>query len=311
MSGVSGVGSVGSVGSVRTFDLDSGFVEAALAAKATSGARVSVCIPCRNEAATVGSIVNQIVCTLTEPGSAFVDELIVLDDGSTDATAAVAAGAGARVVRVSDVLPAAGLGSGKGNVLWASVAASTGDVIVWCDGDLLSFTPDYIRRLVAPFLLDPTIMFVKAFYERLLDANGEGGGRNTELVARPLLALLFPSLSGILQPLAGEYGARRSVLERVPFTQGYGVEVGLLIDVARLAGAESVVQVDLGVRRHRHRPLRELSPQAAEVMHAILQRTALTLPDTVQLQVSGRGLVPLRVNQRPPLIDVPDYQLRR
>jgi glucosyl-3-phosphoglycerate synthase len=298
------------VSGVRTFALAPGFESAALAAKASLGTRVSVCIPCRNEAATVGSIVNQIVCTLTEPGAVFVDELLVLDDGSTDATAAVAAAAGASVVRVSDVLPEAGPGSGKGNVLWASVAASTGDVVVWCDGDLLSFTPDYIRRLVAPFLLDPTVKFVKAFYERLLDANGEGGGRNTELVARPLMALLFPSLAELQQPLAGEYAARREVLERVPFAQGYGVEVGLLIDVARLAGAESMVQVDLGVRRHRHRPLRELSPQAGEIMHAILRRTTLMLPASFDLQVSGRGPVPLRVHERPPLIDVPGYRPR-
>lgn len=293
---------------VRTFAVD----HASFPAKADH--RISVCIPCRNEAATIGSIVAQIVSALMTGDAPLVDELLVFDDRSTDATAAVAAAAGATVIVASDVLPGRGLGTGKGNVLWKSVAASTGNVIVWCDGDLLSFTPDYVRRLVAPFLADPTVMFVKGFYERLLDVNGEGGGRNTELVARPLLTLLFPELAAVLQPLSGEYAARRSVLEQVPFAQGYGVEVGLLIDVLQRCGADAIAQVDLGVRRHRHRPLKELSPQAGEIMHAILRRipgTAALLADSISLDVSGRGFVELEIGERPPLSTVDGYRPSR
>jgi glucosyl-3-phosphoglycerate synthase len=199
----------------------------------------------------------------------------VMDDNSIDHTAEVATAAGARVVRVTDVLTSVGPGVGKGNALWASVAVAGSDVIVWCDGDLVSFTPDYVRRLVAPFVIDPNVAMVKGYYDRPLDAVGSGGGRNTELVARPMFRLLFPELADITQPLAGEYAIRRSVARRVPFAQGYGVEAGLLIDVAALVGAGSIGEVDLGVRRHRHRTLEELGRQSAQVMHAILLRAGL------------------------------------
>lgn len=293
---------------VRTYALSPSVMARAVMGKGST--KVSVCIPCRNEAATIGPIVSQIVSALMSGDVPMVDELLVFDDGSTDATASVAAAAGARVIRVSDVLAEAGPGSGKGNVLWASVAASDGDVIVWCDGDLLSFVPDYVLRLVAPFLLDPEVAFVKGYYERLLDASGEGGGRNTELVARPLLALLFPELAGVLQPLGGEYAARRSVLEQVPFAEGYGVEIGLLIDVAAIVGSGAIVQVDLGVRRHRHRPLPELSAQAGEIMHAMLRRAGLRvdrLPPVASLARVDRADQLLRVSERPPLLSVAAY----
>lgn len=301
---------------VRTFTFSPDSVRAAVAAKARTA--VSVCIPCRNEAATIGSIVSQIICALMVGPTPLVDELVVMDDGSTDATVAVASAAGARVVAVTDVLKDAGPGMGKGNALWKSVAASRGDVIVWCDGDLLSFTPEYVRRLVLPFLLDPTVMLVKGFYERLLDDAGEGGGRNTELVARPLLALLFPELASVRQPLGGEYAARRVVLEQVPFAEGYGVEIGLLLDVATLAGPSSVVQVDLGVRRHRHRPLRELSAQSVEIMHALLHRAGLdprqlraplAYPDTAVDSASLIRPIALHLAERPPLLSVTGYPL--
>jgi glucosyl-3-phosphoglycerate synthase len=247
------------------------------------GLTVAVIIPCRNEAATVGAILSQITASLYFGVSAglvhdprgLVDELIVMDDNSIDHTAEVALAAGARVVRVADVLDSEGPGVGKGNALWASVAVSTSDVIVWCDGDLVSFTPEYVRRLVAPFVLDPNVAMVKGYYDRPLDALGSGGGRNTELVARPLFRLLFPALAAINQPLAGEYAIRRSVARRVPFAQGYGVEAGLLIDVAALVGAWAIGEVDLGVRRHRHRTLEELGRQSAQVMQAILLRAGI------------------------------------
>jgi glucosyl-3-phosphoglycerate synthase len=276
-----------------------------VARKRALGLTVAVIIPCRNEAATVGTMLSQITASLYSGGfnaesaemgpvrikESLVDELIVMDDNSIDQTAAVASAAGARVVRVGDVLCAQGPGVGKGNALWASVEVAKSDVIVWCDGDLVSFTPDYVRRLVAPFVVDPNVAMVKGYYERPLDAGGSGGGRNTELVARPMFRLLFPELADITQPLAGEYAIRRSVARQVPFAQGYGVEAGLLIDVAALLGASAVGEVDLGVRRHRHRTLEELGRQSAEVMHAILLRAGVA-PARIS------GVLPL---DRPPL----------
>lgn len=286
---------------VRTFEFgDNSFADALALKPAT---RVSVCVPCRNEAATIGSIVGQIRRTLVDVERPWVDELLVFDDGSADATALVARQAGATVVSVADVLRETGPGAGKGNVLWCSVAASSGDVIVWCDGDLLSFTPSYVQRLLVPLLVDPSVAFVKGFYERPLDAAGEGGGRNTELVARPMLRLLFPELAEVRQPLGGEYAIRRHLAEQVPFAQGYGVEIGLLIDALRAVGTDGIVQVDLGVRRHRHRPLRELSLQATEILYAMLvradfNRSELTNPANV------------RVDERPSLCSIESYRRR-
>ena len=302
------------ISAVRTFETTAEAYRAA--AEAKRQATVSVCIPCRNEAATIGPIVALIVRALMGVGG-IVDELLVFDDDSTDTTASVATAAGARVIRVADVLPDLEQMSGKGNVLWKSVAASYGDIIVWCDGDLLSFTPDYVRDLVVPLLLDSSIAMVKGFYERLPDEAGEGGGRNTELVARPLLALLFPELVAIRQPLGGEYSARRSVLEQVSFATGYGVEVGLLIDIAARVGVGAIAQVDLGIRRHRHRPLRELSAQSAEILHAILTRSDLPIgrlseltqfPPTGSADSAAMRAIPVRTAERPPLATVATYQ---
>jgi glucosyl-3-phosphoglycerate synthase len=275
-----------------------------------SDARISVCIPCRNEASTIGSIVESAREAFVDTEFPLVDEIVVMDDRSVDATVEVAKRAGASVVQVSDVLPTETRGVGKGNALWASVAASTGDIIVWCDGDLTSFTPRYIERLVAPFLLKPTTAFVKGFYERPVDAAGEGGGRNTELVARPLFSLFFPELASVRQPLGGEYAATRSVLEQLPFPMGYGVEVGLLIDCWRMVGSQNMMQVDLGVRRHRHQPLLDLATQALEIQHTILQRAgvdpALLAPSPTLLQ-PGRDPRVVNVGERPPLLALAEY----
>ena len=272
---------------------------------------ISVCLPARNEAATVAPIVESIVRHFGPhaAGVPLVDEVIVMDDGSVDATAEVAARAGATVVAVDSVLADAGPGAGKGNVLWKSVAASGGDIVVWIDADLRSFTPSYVLGLLGPLLEDPEIAMVKGFYERPEHA-GVGGGRTTELMARPVLATFFPELAMIRQPLGGEYAARRSILEQVPFAQGYGVETGLLIDVAHLVGVDRIAQVDLGTRSHRNRPLRALSQQAMEVLHAALRRvdggdaltrsTVLARPDAAPVEI--------QVDERPPLLEVPGYR---
>jgi glucosyl-3-phosphoglycerate synthase len=252
---------------VRTFDVAGLTPEVLVAAK--RGRTISLCIPCRNEAATVGPIVSAAKAALIDR-CGLLDELIVLDDRSTDATAGVAARAGATVISIDEVHEAHGRGSGKGNALWATLLVSTGDVIVWCDGDITTFSPDWIVKLAAPLLLDDTVAMVKPIYERPTDEGG--GGRTTELVARPLLRLYAPELAALVQPLAGEYAVRRTVIEQIPLVQGWGAEIAMILDLSRRHGPSSIAQVCLGVRRHRHRSLEELSVQATEVMAAALER---------------------------------------
>jgi len=262
------------VSAVRTISVPHRFGESEVAELLSrlGGRTVSVCIPCRDEAATVGSLVRVIRRQLIERFGV-VDEMIVLDDRSTDDTATVAVHAGSRVVAIDDVHEAYGVGAGKGNVLWASLLVSHGDFIIWCDGDVTSFEPDWILRLLWPLAHDETINLVKAFYHR--PADGGGGGRTTELVARPLISRFFPELTRRGQPLSGEFAGRRSALEQLPFEQGWGVEMGLLIDIADTFGAASIGQVDLGVRMHRHRSLQSLSVQSAEVMAVVLARAGV------------------------------------
>jgi glucosyl-3-phosphoglycerate synthase len=252
--------------------------------------RISVCLPARNEAPTVGAIVREVAAL------GVVDEVVVIDDGSTDDTAEIATKAGARVVAEASILPEVGPGSGKGNVLWKSLYVCEGDVICWLDADLRNFSGASVERLCAPLAANPDVMFVKACYTRSFEGAPSGGGRVTELVARPLLSLLFPKLGDIVQPLGGEYAARRAVLEVVPFVEGWGVEFGLLVDIVERFGRDAVEQVDLGSREHRNRPLDELAPQARAILATALQRAEL--------------LVTPEIRERPPMISVPAYRAR-
>jgi glucosyl-3-phosphoglycerate synthase len=278
--------------------------------KARLAHTTSVCLPARDEESTVGPIVASLVETLVG-GPGLVDEVLVVDDRSADRTAQVAADAGARVVHTADVVAELGPGAGKGEALWRSVMAAEGDLIAWVDADITDFGPRFVTGLLGPLLTSPDVAFVKGYYDRPLSAGGEGGGRVTELVARPLVALLFPHLSSIVQPLGGEYAGRRSVLERVPFVQGYGVDLALLVDVAAREGTEALAQVDLGTRRHRNRGLDELGPQALEVMQAALARAGAGLGSGPATLVRP-GLEQLEVDlaERPPLCEVPGYRRR-
>lgn len=259
----------------------------------------------RDEAATIGSLVSVIRKELMDDMS-IVDELIVLDDRSTDDTAIVAAHAGARVVGIDDVHDEHGDGHGKGNALWATLLVSSGDIVVWCDGDVTSFEPDWVVKLITPLLDDPTVAMVKALYHR--PTKYGGGGRTTELVARPLMSRFFPALTGLAQPLSGEYAARRDVLEQLEFVQGWGVEMALLIDIAALHGAPAIGQVDLGSRLHRHRSLHSLSVQAAEVTATMLDRAGVTTagPKNVPqvLTRSDGSAVPLNLSTRPAVASI-------
>lgn len=242
---------------------------AALAAARSQS--VSVVLPARNEAETVGAIVSAI---RSELAGSLVDEVVVIDSGSTDATAAVAAAAGARVARAGDVRADLGDRPGKGEALWKGLLATTGDIVVFLDADLQDFAASTVVGLVGPLLTEPGVAFVKAAYDRPLLAGGEllaeAGGRVTELVARPLLNAHWPALAGIVQPLGGEYAGRRSLLESVPFVTGYGVDLALLIDVCELAGVDAIAQVDVGGKRHRHQ-----SDEALGLMAATIWATAV------------------------------------
>ncbi|HWC11247.1 MAG TPA: glucosyl-3-phosphoglycerate synthase, partial [Acidimicrobiales bacterium] len=241
---------------------------------AKTGRFVTVCLPARDEATTIGPIVATIRRELVDRAP-LVDEILVVDDGSIDGTAAVAADEGATVVAASDVLPGCGPGQGKGEALWKALGAAKGDLLAFCDADVRDFDAAFVTGLLGPLLTLPEVAFVKGFYERPLAGVVGEGGRVTELVARPVLALLFPQLAGVVQPLAGEFAGRREVLEQVPFVQGYGVDLGLLIDVSAVAGDGALAQVDLGTRTHRNRPLAELSLQAAAVLGTALGRAGV------------------------------------
>ena len=285
------------------------------AAKTAGAVRVSVVLPALDEENTVGEIVTEIVALRAETG--LVDEVVVVDSGSVDATAEVAAKAGARVVHRDEILPAHGTRPGKGDVLWKALAVTGGDIIVYVDADLLDFRPTFVTGLLGPLLTDPGVGLVKAFYDRpLLDSSVHGGGRVTELAARPLLNAYFPDLAGVIQPLAGEYAARRSVLESLPFAAGYGVETGLLIDAAREFGLDSIAQVDLGQRTHGHQDTAALGRMASTILATVLRRADAAHPLAQSLtqfrRRSDGGIEPVDHQtvwpDRPPMASIPEYR---
>jgi glucosyl-3-phosphoglycerate synthase len=268
---------------------------------------VSVCLPARDEAATIGPIVEQIQHHLVE-GCGLVDEVLVLDDHSIDATARVAASAGARVLAVDAVLPELGPGEGKGEALYKSVAAAEGDLIAWCDSDIVDFGPHFVVGLLGPLLARADSQVVKGFYDRPVGGRAHGGVRVTELMARPVIAAHFPHLSSIVQPLSGEYAGRRALLERLSFVQGYGVDLGLLVDIADLEGTAAIAQVDLGLRRHRNRSLDELGPQALAVLQTALDRAGRPLTRAATLVRPDLEPVEVGIGERPPLVEVSGYR---
>jgi glucosyl-3-phosphoglycerate synthase len=281
--------------------------ELLLEAKGTTS--VSVCLPARDEAATVGAIVATLRSELLVPG--VIDEVVVLDDHSSDQTAASAVAAGARVVDAAGVLREHGGGHGKGEVLWKSLHVTDGDLVIWCDSDISDFGAHFVTGLLGPLLCEPGVDLVKGHYQRP-EHGAEGGGRVTELVARPLLSLYFPELTGLYQPLSGEYGGRREVLEQLPFVQGYGVDIGLLIDLSRRFGVDGLVQVDLDVRHHRNRALADLGPQAMAIVQTVLHRVDPALaPSVADFVRPGTAPVNVDVSERPPMAQVPGYRSRR
>ncbi|MGH2753872.1 MAG: glucosyl-3-phosphoglycerate synthase [Actinomycetota bacterium] len=236
---------------------------------------MSVCLPALDEEATIGPICAAVRRTLMPE---LVDELVVIDSGSSDATAAVAAAMDATVHHVDDIVPRLQRG-GKGEALWKSLGVARGDIVVWIDSDIHDFDPAFVSRLVAPLLAEPDLVMTKGYYRRPL-AIGDGayieggGGRVTELALRPLLNLLHPELSSIIQPLSGEYAIRTQVARELPFFSGYGVDIGLLMDVVNRHGLAAVRQVDLGVRVHENRSIGALGQTAFEVLAAFIARSS-------------------------------------
>lgn len=257
----------------NTFDQPDWSIAELVAAKGDR--TVSVVLPALNEEATVAAVVASIRPLL----GTLVDELVVLDSGSTDATAARARAAGADVVTREQAVPELEPVPGKGECLWRSLAVTTGDIVAFVDSDLIDPDPLFVPKLLGPLLTVDGMHLVKAYYRRPLrqgeSVDHHGGGRVTELVARPLLAALRPELSNVLQPLGGEYAGTRELLTSVPFAPGYGVEIGLLLDTYDLLGLPSIGQVNLGVRQHRNRPLADLGVMSRQILGTVLGRSGI------------------------------------
>ncbi|MGW1781619.1 glucosyl-3-phosphoglycerate synthase [Streptomyces sp. NPDC002143] len=288
-----------------------------LAAKRATNQSVSVVLPALNEEETVGDIVAIIRHDLMQQVP-LVDEIVVVDSGSTDRTSEVAAAAGARVVHRDEILPRIPAVPGKGEVLWRSLLVTGGDIVCFIDADLKEFSSDFVSGIVGPLLTDPEVDLVKGMYDRPLGGAAGQGGRVTELMARPLLNMHWPQLAGFVQPLGGEYAARRSLLEQLPFPVGYGVELGMLVDALHLVGLDALAQVDVGVRKHRHQDGQALGRMAAAIYRTAQLRLArghLIRPSLTQFERSPDGFEPrtysVDTEERPPMAEIAEYQSRK
>ena len=275
------------------------FHHAAFSVEALASSRrqtISVCLPARDEAATIGPILKTLV-PLRERG--LLDEVIVLDD-STDGTAEIAARHGATVYAQSALVPELGAVEGKGDAMWRGLAVARGDIVCFLDADSEDLGEHFVTGLVGPLLTEPQVRFVKAFYRRPWQQDGirrpEGGGRVTEILARPLLQRFYPDLGDVRQPLAGEIAARRDLLLQLPFCCGYAVDIALLIDAWKVAGTAGLAQVDLDVRQNRHRPLGELNAMASAVLAGV------TTHLSGEQRLTGEGAHP-GLAARPPMAD--------
>ncbi|HMQ35555.1 MAG TPA: glucosyl-3-phosphoglycerate synthase, partial [Chloroflexaceae bacterium] len=295
-----------------------------LALKQQQGVTVSVALPTLNEEATIGEIVGQLRERLMEQVP-LLDELVLIDSGSDDRTREIAAAHGVPVHIHQEVLPQYGVFTGKGEALWKSLYVLSGDIIAWCDTDIRNFHPRLVYGVLGPLLRERRLVYSKGFYRRPIQygerISASGGGRVTQLTARPLLNLFYPELSGMLQPLSGEYAGRRSALEEVPFFTGYGVETGLLIDLLERYGLNALAQVDLLERIHRNQELVPLSKMAFAITQVVIQRmeqrqrVSLLEPVNQTMKLITQRpdgdfhleLREIRDHEGPPMARIPEY----
>lgn len=303
-------------------------ISALVASKKRQQLKVSLCVPTLNEEDTIGEVVTVLREALQEK-HALLDEIAVMDSGSSDRTREVAAAAGAHVYLASKILPECGEAAGKGENIWKSVHQLRGDIICFVDGDVRNMHPRFVTGPLGALLSHPRLQYVKAFYDRAhaaveVGTRPIGGGRVTEALVRPLFSLFFPELAGVIQPLSGEYAARRDVLETLAMPSGYGVETAHLIDVLQSRGVEAIGQCDLDERLHRHQDTAALGRMSFAILHAFFQRAqkAGVVSVTQDLRSVYRHFVrdegacraldwEWRDVERPPLLDVPAYRERR
>jgi glucosyl-3-phosphoglycerate synthase len=271
----------------RTHHWDDWTLADLLEAKERTGQRVSMVVPARNEEATVGDVVGRVREALMDTAT-LLDEIVVIDSDSTDDTYAVATSAGAVVHRAADIRPDLGSVPGKGEAMWKSLFVTTGDILVFMDADLTDWDTHFVPGLLGPLLTCSEVVLVKGFYDRPFvsgnDTAAYEGGRVTELVARPLIALHHPELAGLVQPLAGEWAVRRQHFERLSVPTGYAVELAALVDTLDVLGLDAIAQVDLGRRAHRHQTLHDLGTMSTQVMAAVARRAGTLSTETVELR---------------------------
>jgi len=292
--------------------------------KVKKGLTISLAFPTLNEEATIGK---EILIIRTELMDRYplLDEIVVIDSSSQDNTRRVAERFGARVYESKDILPNQGTYKGKGENLWKSLFALRGDIIVWVDADISNIAPKFVYALVGPLLENDSVGYVKAFYERPIRSSGgisiSGGGRVTEILVRPLFSLFYPELARLIQPLSGEYAGRRTLLEQLPFSVGYGVELGHLMDIYHTFGIEALAQVDLDVRIHRNQSTEALGRMAYGIMNTFFER-ARRYGDAEIVKALGNRHIALRVEgdshstveteissfERQPMVEIPEYR---
>ena len=292
--------------------------------KRERGLTISLALPALNEEATVGNVIETIQQALVSHVP-LLDEIVLIDSDSNDRTREIAQSLGIPVYIHQSILPGHGSRRGKGEALWKSLYCTQGDIVIWLDTDIVNIHPRFVYGLIGPLLLRPDIQFVKGFYRRPLKVGDKiqagGGGRVTELTARPLINLFYPELSGVIQPLSGEYGGRRTALEQLSFFSGYGVEIGLLIDVLDKFGVNAIAQVDLQERIHHNQPLEALSKMSFAIIQAVIRKLESRFGRSILENVNQTmkliryeensfrlDIEEIAERDRPPMIEIPEYR---